>query len=369
MTEITVIEETAKQVPARPDAARSTFLVDADRLPDALGWELAPQGLCRGDRCVPVADPEALVVDGLVDLSAVAVALGRLVVVDVGAGVMALSLPAERRRLALDGLEAPAFELPDLDGTIRRLEEWSGSKRLLVVFSSWCGCRYDLPGWQAVHDELAPFGFTVIAVALDRAAADVRPWTDGLTLPVLYDPEHLVTELYAISNVPAVVWIDERDRIVRPTGVAHGNDLFAEFTGIEAGPHLDQLRRWVREGTVPLTPEEVRRAVADLSEDEVSARLHFRVASEAERRGDTGATRRHLDTAAALAPDDLTIWRAAMPLVGEDPFGEGFLNRYEEWRRRGSPAHGLPPVGPIGSRDLPSRPTAPGPARPRPAPA
>ena len=59
----------------------------------------------------------------------------------------------------------------------------------------------------------------------------MRPWTDGLTLPVLYDPEHLVTELYAISNVPAVVWIDERDRIVRLSGVAHGNDLFAEFTG------------------------------------------------------------------------------------------------------------------------------------------
>ena len=119
---------------------------------------------------------------------------------------------------------------------------------------------------------------------------------------------------------------------------------------------------------MPLTPEEVRRAVADLSEDEVSARLHFRVASEANAGGHR-ATRRHLDTAAALAPDDLTIWRAAMPLVGEDPFGEGFLNRYEEWRRRGSPAHGLLPVGPIGPRDLPSRPTAPGPARPRPAPA
>jgi peroxiredoxin len=345
VTEITVIEEAAKRIPARPDAARSTFWAAADQLPEALGWELTPGGLCRGDRCVPVTDPGALAVDGRVDLAAVAATLGRLSVVDVDAGVMAISLPAERRRRALEELDAPDFELPDLGGHPRSLAEWSGSKRLLVVFSSWCGCRYDLPGWQAVSDELAPFGLVVVAVALDRCAEDVRPWADGLTLTVLYDPEHLLTELYAISNVPAVVWVDEQDRIVRPTGVAHGSDLFAEFTGIESGPHLDQLRRWVIGGTAPLTPDEARRAVADLSEDEVRARLHFRVASEAHRRGHEAATRRHLDQAAALAPDDLTIWRAAMPLVGEDPFGDGFMRRYEDWRRRGSPAHGLPPVG------------------------
>jgi hypothetical protein len=100
----------------------------------------------------------------------------------------------------------------------------------------------------------------------------------------------------------------------------------------------------VREGTAPLTPDEARRAVSDLSAEEVLARLHFRVASEADRRGDAEATRRHLETAADLAPDDLTVWRAAMPMVGEDPFGEGFMFRYEDWRRRGSPTHGLPPV-------------------------
>jgi peroxiredoxin len=344
MTEITIIQEEAKTITACPDAARSAFLVDADELPAALGWELGPNGLCQGERCVPVTDPGSLHVDGRVDLSAVAGALGLLAVVDVGAGVMALSLPAERRRRALDGLEAPGFALPDLTGRTRHLHEWAGSKRLLVAFSSWCGCRYDLPGWQAVHDELAPHGFTVIAVALDRCADDVLPWTDGITMPVLYDPEHLLTELYAISNVPSVVWIDEEDRIVRPTGAAHGSDLFAEFTGIEAGPHLDQLRRWVKTGAPPLTGDEARVAVTDLSEDEVRARLHFRVACQAQQGGDPDAAHRHFETAAALAPDDLTIWRAAMPLVGEDPFGDAFMTRYEAWRRRGSPAHGLPPV-------------------------
>ena len=102
-----------------------------------------------------------------------------------------------------------------------RCRDWAGRKRLLVTFSSWCGCRYDLPGWQALHDELAHDGFTVIAVAIDQSADDVRPFADGLTMPVLYDPHHLLTELYAISNVPTVVWIDERrtDRPAQRRGV------------------------------------------------------------------------------------------------------------------------------------------------------
>ena len=63
--------------------------------------------------------------------------------------------------------------------------------------------------------------------------------------------------------------------------------------------------------------DQARDAVADLSEDEVLARLHFRIAAEAHRRGDAGTTRRHVLRAGDLAPDDLTIWRAGMPLIGQ----------------------------------------------------
>jgi peroxiredoxin len=344
MPKITIIDEEVRTVEATPDADRGTFLIDDDRLPEALGWELKSNGLCREHTCVPVADPSSIRVGRRLDLTAVARALGRPVVVDVEAGLMAVALSAELRRQALDDLQAPPFELPDLDGSLHRLDQWRGLKRLLVTFSSWCGCRYDLPGWQALHDELAPSGFTVIAVAIDHRAEDVRPWTEGITMPVLFDPNHVLTELYAISNVPTVVWIDEADHIARPIGAAHGTDLFAEFTGIESKPHLDEVRRWVQDGVVPIGKDQARAAVADLTEDQVLARLHFRVASEAHRAGDEGTTRRHLARASALAPDDLTIWRAAMPLLGEDPFGDAFLVRYEEWRAKGSPANGLPPV-------------------------
>jgi hypothetical protein len=184
----------------------------------------------------------------------------------------------------------------------------------------------------------------VIAVALDESPDDVRPWADGITMPLLIDPQHVLTELYAISNVPTVIWIDEDDRIVRPNSVAFSNDMFAEFTGARSGPHLDALRAWVRDGAASITTDEARAAVPDLTDDEVRARLHFRIATEARRRGDDDTARRHFVRAGDLAPSDFTIRRAAMPLMGADPFGPEFMALYEEWQHSGSPFHGLQPM-------------------------
>ena len=341
LTEIAIITDRVAVVDALIDRDRGTFLIAPSDLSEVLGWELKPSGLCRDDTCVLVPNMDAIRVGDRLDVVAVAAAVGQPSVVDLDAGIVAVALSAELRRRALDDLDAPAFTLPDLDDVPHSLSEWAGKKKLLVTFSSWCGCRYDLPGWQALHDELGLEGFTVIAVAIDHSPDDVRPFTEGITMPVLYDPHHLLTELYAISNVPTVVWIDEEDRIVRPNAEAFGTDTFADFTGVVSAPHLDLVRRWVRHGEVPMEESEARGAVADLSDNEVLARLHFRLAAEAERRGDEVATRTHVLRAGELAPDDLTVWRAGMPLVGEDPFGQDFLDRYDDWKGRGSPAHAL----------------------------
>ena len=178
-------------------------------------------------------------------------------------------------------------------------------------------------------------------MALDDSPDEVRPWAEPVQFPVLIDPAHLLTELYAISNVPTVIWIDEEDRIVRPNGVAFGTDTFKDFTGVEAAPHMDAVRRWARNGELPIGPDEARRAVGDLTEDEVLARLHFRVAAQARRQGNDDAARRHFEEAGRLAPYDWTIRRATLPLVGEDPFGQKFFDLYGEWEKGGRPYHGL----------------------------
>jgi hypothetical protein len=172
----------------------------------------------------------------------------------------------------------------------------------------------------------------------------VRPWTEDITFPVLIDPQHVMTELYAISNVPTVVWIDEDDRIVRPNGVAFGTNTFKDFTGVDTAPHFDLLRRWVVHGELPATGAAPRDAVGDLTDDEIMARLHFRIAAHLRREGDDDAARTHFDRAGALAPHDWTIRRAMLPLIGGDPFGATFFDLYKEWDDAGRPYHGLEAV-------------------------
>jgi hypothetical protein len=196
-----------------------------------------------------------------------------------------------------------------------------------------------------LHDELHDGGFQVVAIALDDSVDAVRPLTDNITIPVLIDREHLVTELLAISNVPTVIWVDEHDRIVRPNASEMGTDTFIEFTGVSSEGHKDLVRAWVRDGALPDDATSAgtggQNAVGDLSDDEVQARLHFRIATHLRRAGDETGAERHFAQAIALAPLDFTISRAAMPLRGQNPFGEEFMELFSEWKDAGSPYHGL----------------------------
>ena len=153
------------------------------------------------------------------------------------------------------------------------------------------------------------------------------------------DNNHLLTELFAISNVPSVLWIDEEGRIVRPAASEFGTDTFTEITGISREGHMQQVREWVRNGTLP---EDASYVVADLSEDEVKARLNFRVAAYLRREGRIDEADKHFDLAAKRAPLDFTIVRASMPLRGGDPFGEEFFELYQKYQDAGSPFHGIP---------------------------
>ncbi len=115
----------------------SPRVVPADALHGLVGWTLKPEGLCRDDRCVLVADRDAVESSDGVDLAAVAELLDRPVAVDEAAGLVAIGAERKQRRGALTERAAPDFSLPDLDGTWHALSDHRSKKRLLVAFSSW----------------------------------------------------------------------------------------------------------------------------------------------------------------------------------------------------------------------------------------
>jgi hypothetical protein len=125
---LTLIDEREVSVDARVDG--DVISVTPDELSRATGWELKPEGLCRGEMCVPARGlgPVAL------DLRAVAKALHRSVVIDVDGGVAAFAGDpmSAGMRASIDELE-----LPDLDGNTVRMSDFAGRKRLLIAWASW----------------------------------------------------------------------------------------------------------------------------------------------------------------------------------------------------------------------------------------
>ena len=112
-------------------------IVDPGELEDVLGWSLTPEGLCRKEVCVPVPDRSSLDHPDGVDLSAVADAIGRPVLVDTDAHLVAIGAATTHRQQAMGDRRAPDAAVFDLQGDRRQLSEWSGTRRLLVAFSTW----------------------------------------------------------------------------------------------------------------------------------------------------------------------------------------------------------------------------------------
>jgi hypothetical protein len=101
----------------------------------ATGWTLKPEGMCLAERCVPL--PTAAVKGDRVDVAAFWTKLGGPVVAAENGEVWALGAPADERNTALEGLAAPDFTLPDVDGTPRTLSQLRGKKVFLATWASW----------------------------------------------------------------------------------------------------------------------------------------------------------------------------------------------------------------------------------------
>mgnify|MGYP000013885400 FL=1 len=99
--------------------------IDLDAFAAATGWEIKPEGACKGDICVPLGDDR--------DPLSIADRLGMAVVTDDATGNAAIG-PASLSGHALDSAEAPDVELHDLDGNTVALSQFRGEK---VVIVSW----------------------------------------------------------------------------------------------------------------------------------------------------------------------------------------------------------------------------------------
>jgi hypothetical protein len=108
-----------------------TLQIDPRELARRTGWELKPEGACKGERCVPfpvTAGPG-------VDARLLAERLGMPLIHDEPSGLWCLGPEAGGR--ALMSVRAPDLVLPDIHGQAFHLRSLRGRKVLLVAWASW----------------------------------------------------------------------------------------------------------------------------------------------------------------------------------------------------------------------------------------
>ena len=149
---ITVLHEQRETpLPAADSHAGSgeELWLTAAEVEAATGWAWKPEGLRRGDVCVPLprastrssgtAAPRASALQrgDRLNLAAMWRHTGQPVAHDAATGTWVLGTGAMQRGANLESLAAPDFELPDLEGRPHRLSHYRGRKVFLVTWASW----------------------------------------------------------------------------------------------------------------------------------------------------------------------------------------------------------------------------------------
>lgn len=107
--------------------------VAADDLAARTGWEAKPEGLCKGDVCVPL--PDGTQRDGRFSVEMLADRLRMPLVRDEEHHLWALGPESGGR--ALTTAVVPEITLPDRNGVPFSLSSLRGQKVLLVAWASW----------------------------------------------------------------------------------------------------------------------------------------------------------------------------------------------------------------------------------------
>ena len=158
------------------------------------------------------------------------------------------------------GVLAPAFELPQLDGSAGNestdssdavgvsngqkiaLSSFSGRVVLVNFWATWCEpCEREMPAMERLYQTLPREDFELIAVAIDDKEEDVRAFQERyrLSFPILLDLDQAVYGSYQTMGVPESLLLDRDGRIV---------ERYVGPREWDAGEYIDRIRELIGGG-------------------------------------------------------------------------------------------------------------------------
>lgn len=99
------------------------------------------------------------------------------------------------------GDKAPSFSLPDQDGVLHRLKDYAGKPIVLFFYpkDDTPGCTREACAFQATLPKFGRSKAVVLGVSvLDTASKAKFAKRNGLTFPLLADPDHAVADRYGV---------------------------------------------------------------------------------------------------------------------------------------------------------------------------
>lgn len=127
-----------------------------------------------------------------------------------------------KRQLVLQGkLQpgkiAPEFNLVSSTGDPIDLKSFRGKYLLVDFWASWCGpCRAKIPHLKKVWKDFHNRGLEILSITLDRKKKDWETALETEQMPwqQLWDEAGEVSERYNVQQIPCIILIDPRGKIV-----------------------------------------------------------------------------------------------------------------------------------------------------------
>jgi cytochrome c biogenesis protein CcmG/thiol:disulfide interchange protein DsbE len=117
----------------------------------------------------------------------------------------------------LQGTPAPAFTLPDVNGSSVSLESLRGKVVAVNFWATWCApCKAEIPDFAAVYTANAGKCLEFLGVAEESGTTDeivAAARSLGINYPVLVDDDGAVGEAFRIPGYPRTYLIDVKGQV------------------------------------------------------------------------------------------------------------------------------------------------------------
>jgi cytochrome c biogenesis protein CcmG/thiol:disulfide interchange protein DsbE len=132
--------------------------------------------------------------------------------------LVAVVVSTIEERVVVAGDTAPNFSITTDSGRKITRSDFGGKVLVLNFWATWCPpCIEEIPSLEQFHKQLSGAGVVVLAVSVDRNAAQYSRFLEraGITFLTARDPEAEISSRYGTFKYPESYIIDRRGKVVQ----------------------------------------------------------------------------------------------------------------------------------------------------------